>query len=88
MIRVNFSFLPHMLQQQYLISNCFFFLVVFKNILVYVATVTLAPNYNWLIISCMALRGEGINKITEEKTLEERTRELEKSFIYGIRAWR
>jgi hypothetical protein len=36
----------------------------------------------------MALRGEGINKITEEKTLEERTRELEKSFIYGIRAWR
>ena len=63
MVPVNFSFLPHMLQQQQsLISNWPFFFVVFKNVLVYVATVTLASSSNWLIISCMAPeweRGDG-----------------------------
>ena len=55
----NFSFLPHILQQQCLISNCFFF-IVFKNIFVYVATAAIAPSYKWLIISCLTPLGAGV----------------------------
>src|SRR5919112_4505748 len=64
----NFSFLPHILQEQCLISNCFFF-VVFKNIFVYVATAAIASSYKWLIISCLTPLEAGVLFMTKYKIL-------------------